>query len=103
MAPIFLLLCTVGNSLGLAVMTRPSLRNTATAVFIASLAISDMVAVWTGLSRHFVLKLFEVSLPMTLADSASGGTGSWFDSQNGCHSVPTLLMDIRPLRLSAQC
>ncbi|XP_067928071.1 FMRFamide peptide receptor frpr-18-like [Watersipora subatra] len=56
-APILVVLATIGNSLGLAVMRRKALRQSATAVFISALAISDMVAVWTGLSRHFVKKL----------------------------------------------
>lgn len=55
--PIIILLSTVGNGLGLAVMSRKSLRNTATALFISCLAISDTVAVWTAMTRHFTLKL----------------------------------------------
>lgn len=60
LAPVLVLVAGVGNGLGLAVMTRKSLRNSATAVFISSLAVSDTIAVWTGLSRHFIKKLTRV-------------------------------------------
>lgn len=60
MAPILILFTSVGNGLSLAVMTRNSLRNTATAVFISCLAVSDTIAVWTGLTRHFIFKLTQV-------------------------------------------
>ena len=62
MSPVLILVATVGNGLSLAVMTRKSLRSTATAVFISSLAVSDTIAVWTALTRHFIKKLTEVCL-----------------------------------------
>ena len=61
-APILVVMSTIGNGLGLAVMMRKSLRNTATAVFISALAVSDTIATWTGLSRHFIRKLTTVCI-----------------------------------------
>lgn len=63
--PILLLMSVVGGCLGVAVMTRNALKKTASAVFIASLSISDMSAVLTGLIRHFTLKATGVSRPMS--------------------------------------
>lgn len=64
--PLLIALSLVGNSITLSVMLRAKLRQTATAVFIAALAISDTIATVTGLTRHFILKTFEVSF-MTLS------------------------------------
>jgi len=61
MSPILVILAIVGNSLTFTVMMRRALRRTATAVFLSGLAVSDTIAVLTGLSRHFVLKLTGVS------------------------------------------
>lgn len=60
MSPVLILIATVGNALALAVMCRRNLRGTPTAVFIASLAVSDTVVVWTALTRHFIKKYNEV-------------------------------------------
>lgn len=60
LSPLLIVVATIGNGLSLAVMTRKSLRGTATAVFISSLAVSDTIAVWTALTRHFIKKFNEV-------------------------------------------
>ena len=59
--PLLMALSLVGNSITFSVMMRPRLRHTATAIFIATLAIMDTVAAVTGLTRHFILKTFGVS------------------------------------------
>ncbi|KAF6035068.1 hypothetical protein EB796_006627 [Bugula neritina] len=43
-------------------MMRPKLRSTATAIFIAALAICDSISSVTGLSRHFIIKAFDVDV-----------------------------------------
>lgn len=60
--PILLVMSVVGSSLGIAVMARKTLRRTASAVFIACLSVSDMIAVLTGLIRHVELKRTGVSM-----------------------------------------
>lgn len=59
--PLLVALSIIGNSITFSVMLREKLRHTATAVFIASLAVMDTMATITGLSRHFILKTFGVS------------------------------------------
>ena len=60
--PLLLAMSVIGNTLTLSVMMRPKLRSTATATFISALSIMDMIANMTGLSRHFILKAFRVSM-----------------------------------------
>lgn len=64
--PLLLLLSAVGNSLTLAVMTRPSLRKSSSAVFIAALALTDTAASFTGLLRHLIIKISQVQSSNTL-------------------------------------
>ena len=59
--PLLIALSLMGNSLTVSVMLRAKLRHTATAVFIATLAVMDSIATLTGLTRHFILKTFGVS------------------------------------------
>lgn len=60
--PLLIMLSLVGNSITFSVMMRPKLRRTATAIFIATLAVMDTIANLTGLSRHLVLKAWQVRL-----------------------------------------
>lgn len=59
-APLLMVLALTGNSFTLAVMLRPKLRKTATAMFISALAVSDTVANITGLIRHFLMRAYKV-------------------------------------------
>lgn len=60
--PLLLFISLVGNSITVSVMMRPKLRRTATATFITTLAVMDTLANTAGLSRHFILKAFDVSI-----------------------------------------
>ncbi|XP_067935974.1 thyrotropin-releasing hormone receptor-like [Watersipora subatra] len=69
--PLLVALSIIGNSITFSVMLREKLRHTATAVFIASLAVMDTMATITGLSRHFILKTFGVDVRNLSATSCS--------------------------------
>lgn len=69
--PLLIALSLIGNSVTFSVMMRRKLRQTATAMFIATLAVMDTIATVTGLTRHFILKAFEVSHVYRLIQSIS--------------------------------
>lgn len=59
--PILMIVSLAGNLTTIAVMSRPKLRTTATAIFIIALSIADITANLTGLTRHFAIKAWRVS------------------------------------------
>ena len=57
LCPIFLILGIGGNLLSVAVLSRPTLRKSATSVFLIALAVADTLFLLTGLMRHWLVYL----------------------------------------------
>jgi len=56
--PILILLGTLGNILSIFVLTRKSIRASTTALYLTVLAFSDLVVLYSGLLRQWILFLF---------------------------------------------
>lgn len=65
LAPVFILTGTIGNILTIAVLVQHKNRFSRSAVFLTSLAVSDLVALWTGLLRQWVLYTFNFDVRHT--------------------------------------
>lgn len=57
--PILILLGTVGNSLSILVLTRKSIRTSTTALYLTVLAVSDLLVLYSGLLRQWIIYTFE--------------------------------------------
>lgn len=60
--PIYLLLGTVGNMLTITVLMQRRCRHTSIAMYLTALAFSDLLVLWTGLFRQWVLYMFQVDI-----------------------------------------
>ncbi|XP_045215468.2 lysophosphatidic acid receptor 6-like [Mercenaria mercenaria] len=60
--PILLVLGTVGNCLSILVLTRGSIRSSTTALFLTVLAFSDLVVLYSGLLRQWLIHLFDTDV-----------------------------------------
>ncbi|XP_052796430.1 FMRFamide receptor-like [Mya arenaria] len=56
--PILIMFGTVGNSLTIVVLTRKSIRASTTALFLTVLAFSDLIVLYSGLLRQWLIYLF---------------------------------------------
>ena len=61
-SPVLLLVGTVGNVLSILVMSRRSLRGSQASLYLIVLAVSDIMALYTGLLRHFLHKVFDLDI-----------------------------------------
>ena len=68
-APILLLAGTLGNVFSILVLSRKSLRASATSVFLMTLAVSDTMILNTGLLRQWIKYTFELDI-RNVSDSA---------------------------------
>ena len=57
--PILILLGTIGNILSIVVLTRKSIKDSTTALYLTFLAASDLCVLYTGLLRQWTKHLFE--------------------------------------------
>ncbi|KAK3096654.1 hypothetical protein FSP39_009139 [Pinctada imbricata] len=60
--PIFIFLGSAGNLLSIVVLTRKSIRKSTTAIYLVVLAISDLLVLYTGLFRQWILALFDTDV-----------------------------------------
>ncbi|KAH3836759.1 FMRFamide receptor-like [Dreissena polymorpha] len=60
--PILILLGTIGNSLSILVLTRRSIRVSSTALFLTVLACSDLLVLYSGLLRQWLIYLFDTDV-----------------------------------------
>ncbi|XP_045215141.2 probable G-protein coupled receptor 139 [Mercenaria mercenaria] len=60
--PILIILGTVGNGLSILVLTRRSIRTSTTALFLTVLAFSDLVVLYSGLLRQWLIYLFDIDV-----------------------------------------
>ncbi|XP_060576933.1 C-C chemokine receptor type 1-like [Ruditapes philippinarum] len=60
--PVMIVLGTVGNSLSIIVLTRKSIRSSTTAVYLTVLAFSDLIVLYAGLLRQWIIYLFDVDI-----------------------------------------
>ena len=60
--PFLIAFGTVGNCLSLIVLTRRSIRKSTTALFLTCLTISDLLVLFTGLLRHWLINLLEFDI-----------------------------------------
>ncbi|XP_052770817.1 FMRFamide receptor-like [Mya arenaria] len=60
--PILIIFGTVGNSLSIIVLTRKSIRTSTTALFLTVLAFSDLLVLYTGLLRQWLIYLFKTDV-----------------------------------------
>ncbi|KAH3857069.1 hypothetical protein DPMN_099667 [Dreissena polymorpha] len=56
--PVFILLGTIGNSLSILVLNRRSIRVSTMALFLTVLACSDLLVLYSGLLRQWLIYLF---------------------------------------------
>ena len=63
--PILIIFGTVGNCLSLVVLTRRSIRKSTTSLFLICLTISDLVVLYTGLLRHWLINLLQFDIRRT--------------------------------------
>jgi hypothetical protein len=57
-----IVLGTVGNSLSIIVLTRKSIRSSTTAFYLTVLAFSDLIVLFAGLLRQWIIYLFDVDI-----------------------------------------
>ena len=57
--PILILLGTIGNILSIVVLTRKSIKVSTTALYLTFLAFSDLLVLYTGLLRQWIIHLFK--------------------------------------------
>ncbi|XP_052280996.1 neuromedin-U receptor 2-like [Dreissena polymorpha] len=60
--PILILVGTIGNSLSILVLTRRSIRVSTTALFLTVLACSDLLVLYSGLLRQWLIYLFDTDV-----------------------------------------
>lgn len=60
--PILILLGTVGNCLTIVVLTRRSIRTSTTSLFLTVLAFSDLLVLYSGLLRQWIIYLFDTDV-----------------------------------------
>ncbi|KAH3709262.1 hypothetical protein DPMN_068724 [Dreissena polymorpha] len=60
--PVFILLGTIGNSLSILVLTRRSIRVSTTALLLTVLACSDLLVLYSGLLRQWLIYLFNTDV-----------------------------------------
>lgn len=60
--PVLILLGTVGNVLTIFVLTRKSIRSSTTAFYLTVLAFSDLVVLYSGLMRQWIIYLLDVDI-----------------------------------------
>ncbi|CAC5426386.1 unnamed protein product [Mytilus coruscus] len=63
--PILLLLGTVGNVLSILVLRRPTIRKSVCSIYLVVLAITDLLVLYTGLLRQWILNTFNVDIRAT--------------------------------------
>ena len=60
--PVLILFGSIGNILSIVVLTRKSIRNSATALYLTFLAFSDILVLYTGLLRQWIFYVFEYDI-----------------------------------------
>lgn len=75
-SPLLLILGTFGNILVITVLTRKSSRKVPTSIFLSALAVSDLLALLTGLLRQWIRYVFETDIRTDI--SVSGCRFHWF-------------------------
>ncbi|XP_045160735.2 cysteinyl leukotriene receptor 1-like [Mercenaria mercenaria] len=60
--PFFILFGTFGNVLTITVLTQRRNRQTSTAIYLTALAVTDLLVLWTGLLRHWIIYMFEIDI-----------------------------------------
>ena len=60
--PILLALGTVGNLLSIIVLLKKTTRKSSTAVYLTTLACTDLLVLWTGLLRQWIKYLFKIDV-----------------------------------------
>ncbi|KAH3709261.1 thyrotropin-releasing hormone receptor-like [Dreissena polymorpha] len=60
--PVFILLGTIGNCLSILVLTRRSIRVSTTALFLTVLACSDLLVLYSGLLRQWLIYLYNTDV-----------------------------------------
>ncbi|XP_053395950.1 neuromedin-U receptor 2-like [Mercenaria mercenaria] len=60
--PMLLVLGTLGNLLTIVVLMRSKSRMSSTALYLSSLAVSDLLVLWTGLLRQWINYMFDVDV-----------------------------------------
>ncbi|XP_060586420.1 neuromedin-U receptor 2-like [Ruditapes philippinarum] len=60
--PIFLVLGTLGNLLTIVVLMRSKSRLSSTALYLSALAVSDLLVLWLGLLRQWIIYMFDIDV-----------------------------------------
>ena len=60
--PIFLVLGTLGNLLTIVVLMRSKSRLSSTALYLSALAVSDLLVLWLGLLRQWLIYMFDIDV-----------------------------------------
>ncbi|KAK3099234.1 hypothetical protein FSP39_001315 [Pinctada imbricata] len=60
--PIFIILGTLGNILSIVVLNRKNLRRTTTSFYLTVLAISDIMILYSGLLRQWILAMYQIDI-----------------------------------------
>lgn len=63
--PILLLLGTIGNVLSILVLRRPIIRKSVCSMYLVVLAITDLLVLYTGLLRQWILNTFDFDIRAT--------------------------------------
>lgn len=63
--PILLLLGTVGNVLSILVLRRPTIRKSVCSMYLVMLAIIDLLVLYTGILRQWILNTFDFDIRAT--------------------------------------
>ncbi|XP_076100988.1 cysteinyl leukotriene receptor 2-like [Mytilus galloprovincialis] len=63
--PILLLLGTVGNVLSILVLRRPTIRKSVCSLYLVMLAIIDLLVLYTGILRQWILNTFDFDIRAT--------------------------------------
>ncbi|KAJ8304499.1 hypothetical protein KUTeg_018082 [Tegillarca granosa] len=60
--PLMLTFGTIGNVLSIMVLTKKSNRNNTSALYLSTLAVSDLVSLYTGLLRQWIIYMFNYDI-----------------------------------------
>lgn len=60
--PIYLVFGTLGNLLTIVVLMQRRCRNSSIAMYLTALAVSDLLVLWTGLLRQWIIYMFHVDI-----------------------------------------
>ena len=60
--PILIIFGSIGNTLSIVVLTRKSMRNSTTTLYLTFLAFSDILVLYTGLLRQWIFYVFEYDI-----------------------------------------